>query len=97
MVRVTGIIVPVDWDDEGNVAHLGIETFGEDFYLITAEAEGFRQLRRLLRKEVELFGHVHQAGGGKSIRVVRYAPIEPRPAGSPTVDPRANVSFQNRQ
>jgi hypothetical protein len=93
MVRVTGIIIPVDWDDQGNVAHLGIETFDEDFYLIAAETEGFHQLKRLLRKEVELFGTVGRNPTGKVIRVTKYGPIEGRSQGLQPAASRSRVSF----
>ena len=93
MVRVTGIIIPVDWDGEGNVAHLGIETFDEDFYLIATETEGFHQLKRLLRKEVELFGTVGENTAGKVIRVTKYGPIEGRSAGPQSAAFRAKMSL----
>ena len=93
MVRIKGIIVPVHWDDEGNVDRLGIETFDEDFYHIAAETKGMRELKRLQQKEVELVGTIGENAAGKSIRVTNYGPIELRPTGAPPATSRPNVSL----
>ena len=39
MVYLRGIIVAVNWDENGNAAGFGIETFDEDFYLIDGPYE----------------------------------------------------------
>jgi hypothetical protein len=68
MVYVRGIIVPVNWDENGNVAGLGIETFDEDFYLIDALRE-IGRLKQLMREEVEIGGDIHLLYGKKIISV----------------------------
>ncbi|MFZ0613381.1 MAG: hypothetical protein WAM73_14175 [Desulfobacterales bacterium] len=68
MVYVRGIIVPVKWDENGNVAGFGIETFDEDFYLIGGASEGVR-LKQLMREEVELGGDILMLAGKKIINV----------------------------
>lgn len=68
MVYIRGIIVPVKWDENGNVAGYGIETFDEDFYLIEGSPKVGR-LKQLMREEVELGGDIHQISGKKIIIV----------------------------
>ena len=68
MVYVQGIIVPVNWDEDGNVAGFGIETFDEDFYLIDGPREVGR-LKQLMREEVEVGGDIHLISGKKIITV----------------------------
>lgn len=68
MVYLRGIIVPVKWDDNGNVAGFGIETFDEDFYLIDGIDEATR-LKQLMREEVELGGDIHLISGKKIIKI----------------------------
>lgn len=68
MVYIRGIIVPVNWDENGNVAGFGIETFDEDFYLIDGPREVGR-FKQLLREEVELGGDIHLVSGKKTLNV----------------------------
>ena len=68
MVYVRGIIVPVKWDENGNVVGFGIETFDEDFYLIYGPREVGR-FKQLMREEVELGGDIHLISGKKIISV----------------------------
>ncbi|MFZ0134564.1 MAG: hypothetical protein WAK95_18660 [Desulfobacterales bacterium] len=68
MVYVRGIIVPVKWDENGNVAGFGIETFDEDFYLIGGTSEVVR-FKQLMREEVELGGDILMLAGKKTINV----------------------------
>jgi hypothetical protein len=68
MVYVRGIIVPVKWDENGNVAGFGIETFDEDFYFIDGSREVGR-LKQLMREEVELGGDIHLVSGKKTLNV----------------------------
>lgn len=68
MIFIRGIIIPVTWDDEGNVSGLGIETFDEDFYLIEP-LHCLNQLKPLLRRQVELSGALNRVAGKKAISV----------------------------
>jgi hypothetical protein len=68
MVYLRGIIVPVNWDENGNVAGFGIETFDEDFYLIDGIDE-IARLKQLMREEVELGGNIHLISGKKIINI----------------------------
>ena len=55
MVHIRGIIVPVKWDERGNVADIGIETYDEDFYLIDNRSRRF-DLIGMIQESVELGG-----------------------------------------
>ena len=68
MVHIRGIIVPVKWDEKGNVADIGIETYDEDFYLIDNRSKGF-DLIGLIQESVELGGDLTQALENKIFRV----------------------------
>lgn len=68
MVYLRGIIVPVKWDENGNVAGFGIETFDENFYLIDG-IDDVARLKRLMREEVELGGDIHLISGKKIINI----------------------------
>ena len=75
MTRIQGIIIPVAWDDEGNVAEAGIETFDEEFFLIDPSFE-ISRIKILLRQAVEISGCIVVAPGKKTIRVGRITPIK---------------------
>jgi hypothetical protein len=75
MIQVQGIIIPVAWDENGNVSEVGIETFDENFYLIDSSFE-LVQAKMLLRHAVEIFGILTKASDKKLIRVHRIRPIQ---------------------
>jgi hypothetical protein len=79
MIRIQGILIPVAWDDAGRIAELGIETFGEEFYLIDP-ASDYSRIRTLLRRPVEITGRIIQAPGRKMVRIDRITPLEKTPA-----------------
>ncbi len=57
MERIKGIVVPADWDSNGNVISLSIATGNEQEYLI----ENHRQIANLwtlLRQEVVVIGSI---------------------------------------
>jgi hypothetical protein len=66
-----GILVPVEWDDKGNIISVALSTFNEEEYLIT----NYQKLEGLignLRQEVELTGEITAAHNKKSIFVHDY-------------------------
>lgn len=68
MVRIKGIVVPVDWDKDGKVVSLAIATGDEQEYLI----ENHRQIAdlwTLLRQQVVATGSVRCRDKCKIIRV----------------------------
>jgi hypothetical protein len=71
MIRVKGIIVPSNWDTEGNIVAISIATHDEQEYLIENRDEGAK-LKTLLRQEVELSGVVVRSGPKKTIKVKKF-------------------------
>ena len=71
LMRGRGVIIPVEWDENGNVVAIGISTHGEDEYVIEDEGEG-EALKALIRQEVEVFGEVRRREGEKFIKVTKY-------------------------
>jgi radical SAM superfamily enzyme with C-terminal helix-hairpin-helix motif len=74
MIHIRGIIVPVNWDESGNVAGLGIETFDEDFFLIDNRS-GIEELFELVQEAVELGGNLIRKSGKKIISVIEIRRI----------------------
>ena len=71
MERLKGIVVPADWDGNGNVISLAIATGDEQEYLI----ENHRQianLRTLLRQEVVVMGYIKCR---KQYKIIKVAEI----------------------
>ncbi|NQT54821.1 MAG: hypothetical protein HQ551_01175 [Desulfobacteraceae bacterium] len=73
LVTIRGILVPVDWDEKGNVVSVSVSTYDEDEYLIKIERhKKGEELLSLIRKEVEVSGLVHEHEGSKIITVKKY-------------------------
>ncbi|MGD8372363.1 MAG: hypothetical protein PVG64_07495 [Syntrophobacterales bacterium] len=68
-VTVRGLLVPVDWDDKGNVTAAAISTHFEEEYLIEQNAWG-EALLAFLRQRVKVSGLVAQNDTGKKIITV---------------------------
>jgi hypothetical protein len=71
MIRIRGIVIPVEWDERGNVISVAISSQDEDEYLIENQEKG-RELRAFSREEVEVFGVLTEEGDRKRIKVKRY-------------------------
>ena len=69
--HIQGLIIPVAWDEKGNVLAVAISTFDEDEYLIDRDEKG-EQLLGLLREEVKVSGVVGLKDGVKTIKVTEY-------------------------
>lgn len=67
-LRMKGIIVPVDWDEGGNILALAISTYEEDEYLIEG-AYWEQKLKKLLHEAVEVHGSYFERHGRKRILV----------------------------
>ncbi|WP_022668621.1 hypothetical protein [Desulfospira joergensenii] len=67
---IQGIIIPVEWDNDGLVLRTGITTFDEDLLVITDNDFG-RILNQRLRETVTLLGRVSVHGGVKQVDVLQ--------------------------
>jgi len=69
---IRGIIIPVDWDEEGNALAAAISSLDEQEYLIKQDAKG-KELLKLMRQEIEAMGVVKKGSKGrKTIKVKNY-------------------------
>jgi hypothetical protein len=68
MISINGIIIPVDWDANGNITGLAIATHREEEYYIESDDEAARPMS-LLRQEVRITGVVISKGGKKIIKI----------------------------
>ena len=71
LMRGRGVIIPVEWDENGNVVAIAISTHGEDEYIIEDEGKG-EELKALIRQEVEVFGEARRRDGKRYIKVTKY-------------------------
>lgn len=58
--RQTGIVIPSNWDERGNVLELTLQTDSDEEYLL----EGIN-LDRYIQSRVEVFGSIAQHDGGR--------------------------------
>jgi hypothetical protein len=75
MICIEGIIIPANWDKNGNIVDLAIATRDEEEYLITDQDQVDR-LKPLLRQEVEIRGILQTKKGRKFIKVKRFSKLE---------------------
>ena len=75
MICIEGIIIPANWDKNGNIVALAIATRDEEEYLITDQDQVDR-LKPLLRQEVEIRGILQTKKGRKFIKVKRFSKLE---------------------
>jgi hypothetical protein len=68
---ISGIIIPVEWDKNGEIINTAIVTFDEDRFVILNNRSG-RVLMNYLRKTVTITGHVTFSGSIKKIDITRY-------------------------
>jgi hypothetical protein len=69
--KITGVIVPADWDRQGNVTGVSISAFDEQEYVVQKEAKG-AELIEHVRKDAEVVGWVEGERGKKKITVKHY-------------------------
>jgi len=75
MEKIKGIVVPTDWDSNGNVISLSIATCGEQEYII----ENHRQVANLwalIRQEVVAMGSIKCRKEHKIIKVAKISAVE---------------------
>jgi hypothetical protein len=71
-ITITGLLVPVDWDEKGTITATAIATYFEEEYLIERNARG-EALLSFLRQKVKVIGFVRiNDRGRKVIRVEEY-------------------------
>lgn len=74
-IRVRGIVIPVEWDTEGNAIKAAIAAANEKEYLIEDDKNS-EQFLGLIRQEVDVRGMVREEAGRRIIIVERYKTLK---------------------
>jgi hypothetical protein len=77
LTSIKGIVLPVNWDEKGNIIDLVLSTHEEDEYRIETD-EKSQELLAFVRDEVVVTGIVNKTEKGKSITVKKYR-LKPGP------------------
>ena len=72
MITIRGIVIPIDWDEKGNVVAIAVSTYDEEEYLICGQDKG-AELRAHIREKVEINGVLRKEKGKKAIIVIDYS------------------------
>ena len=72
LIQIIGMVIPVDWDADGNVLAAAIATSDESEYRI-ADGEQGRELLRLMHQTVRVSGNVKEEKGKETIDVKQYS------------------------
>jgi hypothetical protein len=71
MMKVKGILIPVNWDKKGNVVSVAIATDDENEYLVENQ-DLAGKLKGQLRQVVEVSGIVKRARGKNIIKIQQW-------------------------
>jgi len=71
LITIRGIVIPVDWDEKGNVVAAAISTNDEDEYFIDKDHKG-EELLHFIQEEVEVSGVARENEDKKAIAVQAY-------------------------
>lgn len=71
MSMIRGVVIPMDWDEHGNVVSIAISSHDETEYLVDKGGKG-HELLAFVRKEVEVGGEIREEDHRKVIRVKKY-------------------------
>jgi len=71
LTKISGVIIPADWDQDGKVIGVAISTYDEDEYRVEEQVRG-QELLQHVRKGVEVVGWAGVEKGKKKITVKSY-------------------------
>ena len=71
MSMIRGVVIPMEWDEHGNVVSIAISSHDETEYLVDKGGRGY-ELLALVRKEVEVGGEIREEDHKKVIKVKKY-------------------------
>lgn len=66
LITITGIVIPVGWDEAGQVTAVAISTADEKEYLLDAAGADLA-LSDMIRQEIKVRGTLREEGGKKTI------------------------------
>jgi hypothetical protein len=79
VVTVSGLILPVEWDENDHVVAVVIETADEESFIVETDKKG-KELLKFIHREVEAAGSVRGGESGNVyIKVKSYTPLQPDP------------------
>jgi hypothetical protein len=70
LTTIRGLVIPVDWDDRGNITATAISTHLEEEYLVDQNAWG-EALLAYLRQRVKVSGSIILKEDGKKVITVK--------------------------
>ena len=70
LTTIRGIVIPVEWDEEGNALATSIASPGEQEYLVEQDTIG-KELSKLTRQEIEVHGILQERKRGQNTIAVR--------------------------
>jgi hypothetical protein len=70
MITAKGIVVPAEWDENGNVVAVAVSTYDEDEYLIDIQNEKGKELMGIMRKKIRITGEIRSADKDRKIMTV---------------------------
>lgn len=77
LTTVRGIVIPVDWDEEGNMLAAAISGSDEQEYVIEQDEKG-KELLQFIRHEIEVSGLVRKAIKGRKTITVKSHRLKTR-------------------
>jgi len=72
LMKIKGLVIPMDWDEKGKVVAVAVSTYNEDEYHIDKNYKG-EELLDLLQEEVEVSGVVREKEDKKKMTVKEYS------------------------
>ncbi len=70
--KIKGVLLPVKWDDNGIVQDIALYANDENEYIIVKNIKS-REMIKMLRQQVELYGTVQFKNGKNIIFVEKYS------------------------
>ncbi|ACN14438.1 hypothetical protein HRM2_13270 [Desulforapulum autotrophicum HRM2] len=71
-ITIYGIVVPTDWDDQGNILKIAIATYDEGKIIVAPDDRGLA-LMSCLRKTVQARGILRQNNGSREMEIHTFA------------------------
>ena len=71
VITIRGIVIPVDWDENGTVIAAALSTHNEEEYSIDRDYKGAELLRHI-QKEVQVSGVARKSNNKKTITISAF-------------------------
>ena len=72
MIKTRGIVVPVDWNEDGGAVSFAVSTFNEDEYVLDCGLST-EEMTQMIHEVVEVCGELRIENGKKTISVVKIS------------------------